>query len=454
MLRYLVATLRASFWFVPSVMAVASIVLAYVMVQVDTADWARGVRLWAAVGVDGSRQVMSTIAGAMMTAASLVYSMTLVALTLAAQSAGQRLLQELMGNRAMQVSLGLFLATFIYALLVLRAIAGGEAGDVPNLSVAVAIGLAILSFAWLIYFIHSLAESMQTHTIVADVAAQLVVALRTRLQRGEPQPVEPPPGPGAVICVTATGYVEMVDEDRILSAACRHDARVHMRVRPGHFVIAGDALAELWGGDAAAERMRDAVRGAVMIGPRRTAAGDPEYLVHLNVEIALRALSPGINDSYTAMACLDHLAGAFAEALACGLRSPQRADDSGRVRLELYPTSLADLIRAAFDPIREASAANLPVGLRVLEALARMRARCRDDAAGGEILRQAELAATALRLHVETEADGAAVDAGYQRVFAAGRTRDADPRPAARSSATSAARSAGSSAGRSTGPAV
>jgi uncharacterized membrane protein len=267
---YALRRLRGSFWFLPSLMTVGGVALAIGMGWLDTAAWTQGIRVWSeqlSLGAEGSRQVVSTIAGAMITAASLVYSMTLVALTLAAQSAGQRLLQELMGNRPMQISLGLFLATFVYCLLVLRTIVGADGVPVPNLSVTMAIALAITSFVWLIYFIHSLASAIQTHSIVAVVARQLTEALHREAAEESDAPahrMQRPPDAGVPVHIERTGYLETVDEERILAAAAKADAWVHMTVRPGDFLGAGDAIAERWGGqqalDAASTRCSSSPR--------------------------------------------------------------------------------------------------------------------------------------------------------------------------------------------------
>ena len=431
MLRYLLQRVSGSFWFLPTLMTVGAVGLALLMGWVEGADWSQDVRLWSdklSLGAEGSRQVVSTVAGAMVTAASLVYSMTLVALTLAAQSAGQRLLQELMGNRAMQVSLGLFLSTFVYCLLVLRTIVGADGAPVPNLSVAAAVLLAIASLVWLIYFIHSLAGDIQTHSIVAVVTRQLTDALHREAApkpAQSPEPVRCRAGTGFLVCTDRTGYLETLDEEAIVAAAERSNSQVRMAVRHGDFLSAGDPLAECWGG--ASDELEAAVRKATVIGPRRTAAGDPEYLVHLLVEIALRALSPGINDTYTAIACVDHLFGALATVLPRGLRSPVRCDGEGRTRLELYPTHVADLVEEAFDPIRQAAAGNLPVALRVLEVLDRMAARAGERRSRDAIVLEAELMAAVAVRHAETDHDRQAVARRLARVR---ETVDVDDRSA------------------------
>ena len=239
-------------------MTIAAIAAAPGMLWLDTTPLGVAIGQWpapSAVGAEGARLVLSTIAGSMITVASLVFSMTLVALTLAASSIGARLLDSYIANRVNQVALGLFLATFLYSLIVLRAVTDDESTTfVPHLSVSFAMLLAILSFGWLIYFIHELANSIQVDNVVARVAGELSTALARM----------PDPGPdggaqsalhqevraGMSRCPVSaggSGYIQAIDADGLVELAREQDVIIEMRRRPKE-VCRRTCCTTNWGG--------------------------------------------------------------------------------------------------------------------------------------------------------------------------------------------------------------
>jgi len=384
-LAYLRSRLQTSFWLVPGTMTIMAVVAALSMLWLETTALAATFSRWtgpAAIGADGARLVLSTIAGSMITVASLVFSMTLVALTLAASSMGARLLDSYIASRANQGALGLFLATFVYSLIVLRAVVDDEAATfVPHLAVSLAMVLAILSFGWLIYFIHDLAKSMQVDNVVARTARELATALE---RMPEPGPEmgdlaalhrETRAGmPRCVVSAGDSGYLQAIDARGLVEVAREHDVIIEMRRRPGEFVIPASALACVAGMSEIDERLEKQIRNKVILGPKRTATQDVEFSITLLVEIAARALSPGINDFYTALACIDHLAAALALVLKRGLPASLLHDQQGRLRVELKPLGFQDLADAAFDPIRQDARNHVAVSIRLLESLTMLAA--------------------------------------------------------------------------------
>ena len=395
-LDYLLDRLQTTFWLVPGTMAIAAIIVALGMLWLDTTPLAEAIGEWtapSAVGADGARLVLSTIAGSMITVASLVFSMTLVALTLAASNIGARLLDSYIASRVNQVALGLFLATFLYSLIVLRAVIDDRSMTfVPHLSVSLAMLLAILSFGWLIYFIHDLAKSIQVDNVVARVSGEL----RTALAR------MPDPGPdgsaqaalhqevraGMPRCPVnagGSGYIQAIDAHGLVELARAHDVIIEMRRRAGQFVIPTSALAAVAGTSELDERLGEQIRNKVILGPKRTATQDIEFSIAQLVEIAARALSPGVNDFYTAIACVDHLAAALAVVLEKGLPSNLLHDEVGRLRVELHPLAFEDLADAAFNAIRQDARNNVAVSIRLLEGLT-MLATCAPTGAERDVL--------------------------------------------------------------------
>jgi uncharacterized membrane protein len=387
-LVYLKEQLRSSFWFLPGMMTIVAVAAALGMLWLDATPLGQAISRWSfptAVGADGARLVLSTIAGSMITVASLVFSMTLVALTLAASSIGARLIESYVANRVNQIALGLFLATFLYSLIILRAVIDDDSLTfVPHVSVSVAMILAILSFGYLIFFIHDLATSIQVDNVVARVAGELKSGLE-RL---------PAPGPDAgaqaelhrevragmphfAVMAGGAGYVQAIDAHGLVGLAEKHDVIIEMMRRPGHFVIPTSEIALVAGSSEIDDRLGERIRDHVVLGPKRTATQDVEFSITLLVEIAARALSPGVNDFYTAIACVDPLTAALGLALERGLPSTLRHDELGRLRLELHPLMFQNLADAAFDPIRQDSSTNVAVSIRLLESLTMLAACAR-----------------------------------------------------------------------------
>ena len=370
-LLYLKDRLRSSFWLVPAIMTMLALTLALSMLWVDGQPWSLRYFRWMIIGTagaDGARLVLSTSAGSMMTVASLVFSLTLVALTLAAGNIGPRLIDRFMDNPASQIALGLFLATFVYALIVLRAVTDGTQPFIPHLSVSLAMIMALFSFGGLIYFIHDLARSIQVDNVVARVAAELTSSL-SKLIKKHPEAIavqtDEKPASSAVRIGDA-GYIQAIDTDTLLDVAIEHDLVIRLRHRSGQFVLPSSIIADVVG---PVDKLHKGMRSAFVLGPKRTATQDSEHGVALIVEIAARALSPGVNDFPTAIACIDHLTTALDVAFRHGLTANGFLDDAGRLRLVLNPLTIDGLADAAFHLLRQEARGSVPVTLRLLEAL-------------------------------------------------------------------------------------
>lgn len=370
-LLYLQDRLRSSFWVIPAIMTALALVFALLMLWLDKQPWAFEAFWWAQVGstgTEGARLVLSTIAGSMMTVASLVFSMTLVALTLAAGNIGPRLIDRFMDNRVNQVSLGLFLATFVFALIILRAVTDGDPPFIPHLSISLSMIMAILSFGWLIYFIHDLARSIQVDNVVARVAGELASSLSALTQRHSdavPVPFDETLN-ASTVALGDSGYIQAIDFEALFKLAVDNDVLIRLRHRPGHFVLASKTIADVVG---PTEGILDDLRAAIIVGPKRTATQDSEYGIALIVEIAARALSPGVNDFPTAIACIDHLTTALDIPFRKGLPANGFLDDAGRLRLVINPVTIDGLADAAFHPLRQEAQANVSVMLRLLQSL-------------------------------------------------------------------------------------
>lgn len=378
--------IRSGFWFLPTLMAAIASVLSYGTVAVDSMLTARGTHVWSWIytgGAEGASAVLTAISGSMITIAGLVFSMTLVAMSLAASNFGPRLLQNFMRDTANQVVLGTFVATFLYCLLVLRTIRRADEGAfVPHLSVSLGVLFALASIGVLIYFIHHVAVSIQADEIIARVGDELIVRVETLFpeRMGKSVPVEPALGrtilpasfdsEARLVLAKDDGYLQLIDADALMALAIKGDAVFRIERQPGHYVVAGSPLLGIWPGDRWTEPLAESVAAAFALGNQRTAAQDIEYLVGQLVEIAVRALSPGINDPFTAMTCVDRLSSALSRLARREMPSSLRYDKQSRLRIVAMTTTFPSVLDTAFDPLRRYGRTSAEVTLRLLDAIA------------------------------------------------------------------------------------
>lgn len=365
-------------------MTAGSIGLSFASVHFDgqvSLKWVRTVGwLWAG-SPEGARQVLSTIAGSMITVAGVTFSITIVALTLASSQFGPRLLRSFVRDFGNQVVLGTFVSTFVYCLLVLRTVRGGEGAEfVPYLSVTLGVAFALASLGVLIYFIHHVANAIQAEHLIASVAHELRDSIGNMFPEklGEPGPdthVSPKETTveieteGALIEADQSGYVQTIDEEDLMAIARAEDLVLELLRTPGRFVIEGRALVRAWPPGRVSGDLADRIRGAFILGRRRTPTQDPEYAVHSLVEIGVRALSPGINDPFSAMTCLDWLGAALSELARRKIPSRYREDDQGRLRVIADGTTFPEMADAAFNQIRQYGRSSVSVLLRLLDTI-------------------------------------------------------------------------------------
>jgi len=361
---------RSSFWFVPALMAAAAVGLAVATVALDEAitahQWLRAQSWVYSGGAEGASLVLGTIAGSMITIAGVVFSMTLVALSLASSQLGPRLLRNFMRDTTNQVVLGTFVATFVYCLLVLRTIRrADEVVFVPHLSVTIGVLFALASLGVLIYFIHHVSVSIQADEVVARVGTDLLHGIDrlfpqqmghaelspegTRSGTGLPDEFDREARPiGAV----EDGYLQFVDADALMALATQEKMLFRLERRPGQYVVKGCPLVMVWPGNRVTAPLEARVNAVFILGHQRTAAQDIEFAIHQIVEIAVRALSPGINDPFTAITCVDRLGSALRRLAQRDMPSPYRFDEQDRLRVIVAAVTFPDIVNAAFNQIR------------------------------------------------------------------------------------------------------
>jgi uncharacterized membrane protein len=426
--------LRSGFWFVPGIMTGAAVALAFGTVAMDESaaveGWMAG-QSWAYTGgAEGASLVLSTVAGSMITIAGVVFSMTLVALSLASSQLGPRLLRNFMRDTRNQVVLGTFIATFVYSLLVLRTIRPAEeVSFVPHLSVTIGVLLAIVSLGVLIYFIHHVSVSIQADEVVARVNGELIHGINRlfpeSMGRGNLRPAVEFAGarlPEAFdrearpIGAADDGYLQSVDAQALMVLATEENALFRLERRPGQYVVMGCPLVTVWPGDRVTEPLERRINAAFTVGHQRTAAQDIEFAIHQLVEIAVRALSPGINDPFTAITCVDRLGSALRRLAQREMPSPFRLDAQDRLRVVVPAVTFAEIVDASFGPIRQYARSSAVVTIRLLETIAVIAGATHRLSDRAALLRQAEMIVRGARQALAEDDDRREVEERYRDV--------------------------------------
>ena len=393
--------LRTTLWVVPTVMTAGAVLLFLITYSVDRAVDEGRVSLpgWAITGqADAARAVLIGIAAAVITVAGVVFSITILALQLASQQFGPRMLRNFIRDVGTQVSLGAFVATFVYSVLTLGSVAHGSAGDfVPHVSVTIALMLTLGDLGVLIYFIHHVATSIQVTTVVAGIARDF----RSTLAAVQEEAAGALPGPvgeeverrelslrleagGELVPAGTSGFLQSVGHDELLRIATGSDAVIRLLHRPGHFVVEGQPLALVWPASAVGQ-VAEALDRAHIVGSNRTLNQDPAFAVDQLVEVAIRALSPAVNDTFTALNCIDWLGDCLCRAARRPLPSGLYRDDAGDVRLIDPTITFERLVRKASDQIRQAGRGMPAVLIRLLENLRKVTVALADPGQRGVI---------------------------------------------------------------------
>ncbi|HSN79962.1 MAG TPA: DUF2254 domain-containing protein [Rhodoferax sp.] len=381
-LRRIWRNLRTSFWFLPLLIVAFSMVLAVTLIAADSTMGDRWLGRWPRLlGADavGARAILSTIAGSMITVVGITFSMTLVTLALASSQYSSRILRNFIRDRVTQTVLGVFGGIFTYCLIVLRTIrVHEEFGFVASVAVSFSIVLAIGGIGVLIFFIHHIASSIQASSIIAAVADETMAAVDRIFPSALGQASAedgPDPVPAQVAqldwqpvpCVR-NGYVQSVDGDALMRLARQHKTIVRMEHGIGAFMVQGTPLVRVALDAAPDEALVAALQAAYSISRHRTLDQDCAFGIRQIVDMAMRALSPGVNDTTTAVMCIDYLTAILSRLALRNIPSPHRLED-GALRVITVGQTFESLVSESFDQIRNNAAGNVAVMLRLLGAI-------------------------------------------------------------------------------------
>jgi uncharacterized membrane protein len=402
------AKVRNSYWFVPSLMVAAAFFLSFVTTTVDRqlgAQWMHDVDWLYANQPAGARAVLSTVAGSMITVAGVTFSMTMLSISQTTSQVGPRLLNNFMADKGNQFTLGVFISTFIYCLLVLRTVRNGDTGPegqlnsnaaiapfVPHIAVLVGVLMAICSVGVLIYFIHHVPETIHVSNIIAAVGRGLNQRIDDQFPLRVGQPHQQPDdrreqadlndafyAASSPVKSTGVGYVEYVDAEGLMQIAAEHDVVILVQIKPGDFVTRQSVLLLVSPGHRLDDSALHKIAGMFIHGPQRTTTQDLRFQVNQLVEVAMRALSPGVNDPFTAISCMDWLQSALENLSTRQLPDAYRFDDQHKLRLVAEPVTFEAFAALVFDQLRPYVATDRNAALKMMEMLGSIALNVQSD---------------------------------------------------------------------------
>lgn len=395
-LQNLWENVRSSLWFLPSILVVLALIVSSLLIEFDVRLAERQSKLipWLFSGTaDAARALLSTIAGSLISVISIAFSLTIIALQQAATQFSPRVLRTFTASRVNQLVLGAYTATFIYALLVLRTVRSADQGApfVPALSVTIAVGLALLCLGLLIYFIHHTSQALQVSVIIDQIRMDLIEQLEalypTQLAESSDDPLPTheivdalPPAPTCSIHAASTGFVRNVDEQALLALPLDYVEWLCVRPQVGQFVSRGSTLVVLIGVDSAPKHVDHVIQNAIVLDNERSLHQDPLFGIRQLVDIALKALSPGINDPTTAEYVLHHLGAALGGLATCQFPPNVQIAANGQTKILLNLPTWADYVEAAFNQIRREAQDDVQVTRTLLHVLAMLAERVPNDA--------------------------------------------------------------------------
>lgn len=412
--------LAETFWLVPALLILLGIGIAFQAIAIDRGTivpgWLRDEWLYTG-GATGARTLLGAIASSTIGVAGTVFSIMIAALSLAAGQMGPRLLRNFTRDRGNQVTLGVFLATFCYALIVLRSVRTPAEGEfVPHLATTIGIVLAFLSVANLVYFVGHMSGRINVDTVISLVSED-VQAMIGSLTREGSQPAPPPQSfwrHAVPITDPRQGYLVQLDENGLATWACEHGTAVHLLVRPGDYVFPGAPIAIA---THPCDGIEEAIRNATALSPQQVTSADLRFAIRQLVEVAVRALSPGINDPHTAITVLDRLGAALCEIEPVKLQTGVWIKD-GKPSLVVPHLRYGELVGAMFDMIRQNATKAPPVLIRMIEVMTQVVSRERDPDRSDCIRKQADLVLEDAERSIRTPSDLDAIRS-HHRVFTA-----------------------------------
>ncbi len=379
-IRFFWARLNANYWFFPALFSIFAAILAVTMIWLDRSGFAEMLNEqdWLVPArPKGAADMLTIMAGSMIGVASTVFSITLVAVTYASGNYGPRLLTNFMEDRGNQLSLAVFISSFVYAIVVLRSVRAEDEsaantadaaatalpGFTPQLSLLVAYALMALCVAVLVFFLHHIPSSIRINVVLEKIGRRLLEAVRETYPVEDQSSEAVAPKAGEPVFAWSTGYVQMIDFEDLERIAREKDCTFSLKVRTGDFVHRDLPLMDVCGCEP--DELIDELRDCFQTGASRTPEQDPQFLIDELVEIGLRALSPGINDPFTAITAMHWLGAATSEIGRRDLRKDICGEDAENCPVIPLPDDFAHYIKRGFSSMRSAVASS-PIAAEVM----------------------------------------------------------------------------------------
>lgn len=386
-LLFFLNEIRYSYWFIPLILALGAIALSSLSIYIDSVvepGFARWAGSFYSNTPEGARSLLATIAGSMITVAGVTFSITIAAVANSTNQFGPRLLTSFLKDRGNQVTLGVFIATFLYCILVLHTVVsadGGRTEFVPGFALLVAQVMTLGSIGVLIYFLHHVPQSVHVSHMIANVGLDLLagidrlfpqrigeagddtsandlIALKERYESVVP------------VQSVVVGYVQQIDGARLIALAVEHDVLVEIECRPGSFALPDLPLAKLYARESLNDGIAQKFQACFTFDVKRSPAQDILFLVEQLVEVAAKAVSPGVNDPFTAINSLDWLAAAAGTLAQRSVPSAIRVDDDGNPRLLAKAVEFSEFCETAFTALRPYIAADPNVSIHLMRLFA------------------------------------------------------------------------------------
>ena len=394
-------------------MILSALLLAVVLTYIDRNVQIEGIEILGALvpkGTQSAGTLLSAIATSILTVAGSIFSIVIVAIQLASGQFGPRMLRDFMHDRVNQLTLGICGATFVYQLAILWAIEDSkDISFTPQISVFVGFLLAVISTFVIIYFVHHIAETVHADNLIARIGKDLESSIHhvlpeSREQSRNNRPAEvrqvqevPVDFEAQAIALPSqhNGYIHKIDYSALCAIATQHNLILKLLYRPGQFAVKNSKLlyayAEKNPDIASHPTLSIDINETFTCGNQRKPDQDIEFPIRQLVEIAIRAISPAVNDPFTAIRCIDRLSMRLCQ---IPQRTPQpvyRFDDNHQLRLIINPVTFEFVVKAAFDQIRQYGATDVSVSIRLLEAIEKIGEQCHTQPQKRSLRRQADM---------------------------------------------------------------
>lgn len=375
--------LKSTFWFFPGLIISLTIFLAFIFLYLDSQIGApKGIWQYLLISdANSARSILSTIAGVMIGVAGTVFSIILVVLTLASSQFGSNLIRNFMHVRLNQVVLGAYISTFAYCLIILNTIRNNDqVVFVPSFSILIALLSSVVNIILLIFFIHNTAMSIQASTVISDISESLSKNIKTLFPEAEQDHLDEEKEQDEnlikqgfkekqSLSAPKNGYLQYINFESLIGLAAELDILIELQFRPGDYLVKDVELGTVYSKDTIEKEKISRLQPQFIVGKNRSQQQDAEHSIHQMVEIAARALSPGINDPYMAITCIDNLTATMCYLATTKFPSKYLKDKDGKLRLIADPLTYEGMLDAAFNQIRQYAKGNPAVIIRLMEAL-------------------------------------------------------------------------------------